>query len=57
MIGKFEGESYINNSFDNKQELDNFIRNNEINFVAMKNIKVLLKVRKKSKFYTLKYIS
>lgn len=57
MIGKFEGESYINNSFDNKLELDNFIRNNEINFISNEEYKSVTKSKKKSKFYTLKYIN
>lgn len=46
MIGKFEGESYINNSFDNKQELDNFIRNNEINFISNEEYKSVTKSKK-----------
>lgn len=57
MVGKFEGESYIHISFDNKENMNNYLKAHEINFISNEEYKNFTKSKKKSEFYTLKYIN
>ncbi|MBF0737139.1 DNA cytosine methyltransferase [Staphylococcus arlettae] len=52
MNGKFDGESYIVNRFNNKQLLDEFINQNNINFISPEHYLKIIKNNKRIEFYS-----
>ena len=53
MLGKFEGESYLINSFDSKGELDLFTNSTTINYVSDEEYQKIIKNKKNIEFLTL----
>ncbi|MGZ9789697.1 DNA (cytosine-5-)-methyltransferase [Staphylococcus hominis] len=53
MLGKFEGESYLINSFDSKSELDVFTNSTAINYVSDEEYQKIIKNKKNIEFLTL----